>query len=390
MTEPLLSSPASVLAVLAITAATFFWLERKTRWKLFEFVPPLLFIYLLPVAFSNGGIIPAKSPVYTQLSDLALPMFLTLLLLNVDVAATFKVMGKGVFVMLAGTLGVVLGAPIGYALVAGQLGPEAWKGFGTLAGSWIGGTGNMAGVAEGLGTSGTDFGLAVIADNGIYLIWLPILLASKNIADRFHKFTGVSDDRVHQMKAAAEALQVKKEPLAMRHLVYLLAIGFAVTALSEMIAAVLPPMEPVVSEKTYRILLVTTFGLILSATPARRIPGSQELAMALIYLFVANMGAKASLEGLAGQAPWFLLGAGVWILIHGAFLLLAARLFKVDVHTAAIASAANIGGAASAPVVAACHDERLVPVSILMAMIGYAIGNYGGFAAAYLCSLFAP
>jgi uncharacterized membrane protein len=111
--------------------------------------------------------------------------------------------------------------------------------------------------------------------------------------------------------------------------------------------------------------------------------------MALVYLFVARMGAKAVIAGLAGQAIPFVVGGYIWIFIHGAFILLAARLFRIDVHTAAISSAANIGGAASAPIVAAFHDERLVPVSILMALIGYAVGNYGAFAAAWLCSLLA-
>ena len=102
--------------------------------------------------------------------------------------------------MLFGTAGVVIGAPIAYALVKGWLDPEAWKGFGALAGSWIGGTGNMAAVSEGLQTSGTHFGLAVIADNVVYLVWLPLLLQSKNFANRFHKFTRVSDERLEQMK----------------------------------------------------------------------------------------------------------------------------------------------------------------------------------------------
>jgi uncharacterized membrane protein len=111
--------------------------------------------------------------------------------------------------------------------------------------------------------------------------------------------------------------------------------------------------------------------------------------MALVYLFVARMGAKASVAGLAGQAIPFVAGAYIWILIHGACLLLAAKLLKADVHTAAIASAANIGGAASAPIVAAYHDERLVPVSILMALLGYAVGNYAAFVAAWLTSMVA-
>ena len=107
--------------------------------------------------------------------------------------------------------------------------------------------------------------------------------------------------------------------------------------------------------------------------------------MALVYLFVARMGARADLSNLSGAVFWFLLGAYIWIFIHGAVLLAAARLFRVDVHTAAIASAANIGGAASAPIVAAYHKPSLVSVSILMALLGYAVGNFAAFGAGYLC-----
>ena len=107
--------------------------------------------------------------------------------------------------------------------------------------------------------------------------------------------------------------------------------------------------------------------------------------MALVYIFVANMGAKADVSGLTASAAWFILACYIWIFIHGVFCLLGAYLLRVDVHSTAIASAANIGGAASAPVVAAHHNEKLVPVSILMALMGYAIGNYGAFLTAWLC-----
>ncbi len=387
MTNPLITSSIGILFIIAGNAAIWFFLEKKTGWKLFNFIPPLLFIYMLPAVFSNTGLIPGKAPVYDWMGANILPIFLTLLLLDVDVRATVKVMGRGVFVMLIGTLGVVIGAPIGYAAVKGWLGPESWKGFGTLAGSWIGGTGNMAAVSEGLGTGGTDFGLAVIADNVVYLIWLPILLQSKNLAKWFHKFTGVSESRLDSMKTAADGLVVEKGKPAMRHLLYLIAIGVGAAWLADALSALIPALPPVLTTGTYKILLVTTIGLILSFSPARTIPGSHELAMALVYLFVARMGAKATVEGLAGQAVPFVAGAYIWIFIHGAFILLAARLFRIDIHTAAISSAANIGGAASAPVVAAYHDERLVPVSILMALIGYAVGNYAAFLAAWLCSL---
>lgn len=385
MTEAIIDDPIGVLAILAGVAASMFWLEKKTGWKVFNFFPPLLFIYAVPVVLSNTGFMPTSSPVYDWMSSMVLPVFLILMLLNVDVRSAVRVMGRGIFVMLFGTLGVMIGAPVAYFLVKSGLGPETWKGFGALAGSWIGGTGNMAAISEMIGTSGSDFGLAVMADNLVYIVWLPILLGSRNLAGWFHKFTGVSEQRLEQMKQAAGELQKDKGKPHMRHLLYLFFLGLAATWGANELAQIMPVVPPILTASSWRILLVTTVGLLLSFTKARDIPGSHALAMALVYLFVANMGAKAEFSGIAGSALWFLLGAYLWIFIHGGFCLLGARLFKVDVHTAAIASAANIGGAASAPVVAAYHDERLVPVSILMALIGYAIGTYAGWATGWLC-----
>ena len=385
--DVLITDSVGILFVLAGNAALWFWLEKRTGWELFSYFPPLIFIYLIPAILSNTHIIPLSSPTYDWMGKSLLPMFLLLLLLDVDVRAAVRVMGRGVLVMLAGTAGVVIGAPIAYAIVKGYLGPEAWKGYGALAGNWIGGTGNMAAVGEGLETPGTEFGLAVIADHAVYLVWLPILLASKKMAARFHKFTGVDEGRLKALHKAADALRVEKPKVEMRHILYLIGLAAGATWVATGLADRLPALPPVLSASTYKILIVTSFGIALSFTPARKIPGSHILAMALVYLFVARMGARASVEGLAGQALPFVAGAYLWICIHGAFLLLAAKLLKVDVHTAAISSAANIGGAASAPVVAAYHDERLVPVSILMALIGYAVGNYAAFLAAYLCSV---
>jgi uncharacterized membrane protein len=382
----MLTSPAAVLATLATVAAFFFWLEQWTRWKMFRLFPPLLFIYATPLILSNTGVLPSASPAYDVLNQFGLPVFITLLLLSVDVGAAVRIMGKGVFVMLLGTGGIIIGAPIAYFIVHRWLPPDAWKGFGALAGSWIGGTGNMAAVAGGLDTPPAAFGLAVLADNVIYVIWLPILLGSKSFADRFNRWARVSEDRVAKMEAAARAEAITKtdQPLLLRHLLYLAALALLVTAISAWLAPQLPVIDPILSTSTWRVLIVTTIGLALSFTPARSIPRSHEIAMAIVYVFVAGMGARASLAGLA-DAPVFLLGAFIWIFIHGLFCLAGAWLFRVDVHSAAIASAANVGGAASAPVVAAYHRESLVPASILMALLGYAIGNYGAFLAARLC-----
>jgi len=387
MNSACIENPLAVLLTLAALTAFFFWLEQMTRWRVFTYFPPLIFVYAVPLILSNTGVLTRESPVYAGMGQFMLPFLLTVMLLNVDIVTTVRVMGRGVVVMLCGTLGVVLGAPLAYALVRGHLGPEGWKAFGVLAGSWIGGTGNMAAMKEGLEASDTAYGLAALADNAVYLVWLPILLGSKRAAGWFHRWVRVDEGRLRMLEQIEAGSASGPESPEMRHLLYLLFLGIGVTWLGTVLSPRLPEVGVVLTASSWKILIVTTLGLALSFTPARALPGSHAMAMALLYLFVARMGAGADLSDLKAQAPWFLFGTGVWILLHGAFCVLAARLLHVDIHSTVIASAANIGGAASATVVAAHHNPRLVPVSILMALLGYAIGNYGALLAAWLCQL---
>jgi uncharacterized membrane protein len=380
-------SPAGVLAALSTICAFFFWLEKCTGWRFFQYVPPLIFIYLVPLLLANLGVLAGKSPVYDAMDSLMLPMMLVLLLLNVDIRGTYRVMGRGLGVMLFGSCGVMLGAVVGLLIVKHWLGPDAWKAFGTLSASWIGGTGNMAAVRGMLSTPGAEFGLAVLADSTVYAFWLPILLASKRYADRFASFTGVEPDRIERMNEAARTNRRERHAPAMRDYLFLLSVALLVTWLAGLIAARLPQVDPYLSVSTWQILVITTLGIVLAFTPLSQIPGSQELGMAFVFLFVAKMGASAELAGVAQQAIPFLIGAFIMIAIHGAFCVLGAKLLRTDLHTAAIASAANIGGAASASIVASYHQPALVPPAILMALVGYAIGNYCGYLTALLCRL---
>ncbi len=379
-----IASPAGVLTVLCGVGAFFFFLEERTRWKLFNYFPPLVFIYAVPAVLSNTGVLPKHSVVYDWIGATILPILLVIMLLKVDIASTVRVMGRGIFVMLFGSAGVVIGAPLSLLLVRDKLPDDIWKAFGALAGSWIGGTANMAAVAKGLETSPEGFGLAVLGDNLVYMVWLPILLGSKSFAGIFNRFTRVDAKRIQMLESAQLRTEASHENVRVRHFLYLLFLGFVCTWAAEALSGRLPVLGVVLTTSTWKILLITTMGLLLSLTPARRIPASHELAMALVYIFVANIGAQADVSGLSRSAGWFILACYVWIAVHGAFCVLGAYLLKVDLHSAAIASAANIGGAASAPIVAAHHNEKLVPASILMALIGYAIGNYGGFLAAWL------
>jgi uncharacterized membrane protein len=383
MESALISSPIGVLAVLSLVAAFFFFLQQVTQARVFEYLPPLLFIYATPVFLNNFDVIPSESPIYGGLSAYLLPAFIVLMLIKVNVPAVVRVMGKGVLVMLLGTVGVMVGAVIAYWLVHPFLSPDAWKGYGALAGSWIGGTANMAATAEMLGTSEEQFGLAVIADNVIYVVWLPLLLISRDFADRFNRWARVPADRLASMDAAAQIHVDEDRPATMPQYLFLTAVVISVTwigtalapPIANWIASANSGLANVFSVTTTRILLVTTIALVLSTSPVSRLPNSTAMGTALIYVFVAGMGARASVAGLA-EAPWFVAGAFVWIAIHGLFCLAGAWIFRVDVHSVAIASAANIGAAASAPVVAAHHRQSLVPASILMALLGYALGNY--------------
>ncbi len=384
----LITSPIGVLAILSAVAAFFFYLEKATGAKLFQFLPPLLFIYLTPVILSNvaiGGttVMPNDSIIYSGLSKYALPAFIVLMLIKVDVPAVVRIMGKGVLVMLMGTAGVMIGGVVSYMIVHRWLSDDAWTGIGALAGSWIGGTANMAATQEMLGTSNELFGLAVIADNAVYIIWLPILLTSRNFADKFNAWARVPKERLVAMEEAAETHVEEEHPPTMPEYIFLAAIVIGVSwigislapGISQWIGGNVEALAPVFGESTTRILLVTTIALVLSTTPVSKLPNSTAIGTALVYIFVAGIGARAEIAGLA-QAPAFLLGAFIWIFIHGAFCLAGAWIFRVDIHSVAIASAANIGAAASAPIVAAHHKPRLVPVSILMALLGYAMGNY--------------
>jgi uncharacterized membrane protein len=383
MSDALISSPGGVLAVLCAVAAFWFFIDQVTQWKFFQYLPPLLFIYATPVFLNNLDVIPSNSLVYSGLSSYVLPAFIVLMLLKVNVPAAVRIMGKGVLVMLMGTVGVIVGAVVAYVIVHRWLAPDAWTGFGALAGSWIGGTGNMAATSEMLNTPPEQFGLAVLADNVVYIVWLPLLLASRNFADRFNAWARVPEDRMRLMDAASDAVIEEERTPVMRDYIYLAAIAIGVTWIASSLASIFfnammqnaPSLETLLSESTWRILLITTIALALSTTPVSRLPNPTAIGTAMIYIFVAGMGARASIAGF-GQAPAFLLGAFIWITIHGAFCLVGAKLFRVDVHSVAIASAANIGAAASAPIVAAFHRPSLVPVSILMALLGYAMGNY--------------
>ncbi|TNF77613.1 MAG: DUF819 family protein [Acidobacteria bacterium] len=393
--EPIFTDLVGVMMVITMIPVFFVWLERKTKWKVFDFLPAIIWIFLTPIFLSNlslvpffnsPDIIPRSSPIYSTFKSFAVPLFIVLMLLDINIREAMRVAWRGAVVLVIGSIGIVVGAAISFYLFKSGLPENAWSGFGALAGSWIGGTGNLAAVAESLKTPEEFVGVVVIVDNFVYLVYFPIIITSRRWASWFNRFTRVSQEQIDHIAETTKEVEKKSHEIHFRDLLTLLGFGFTSIFVARYVAGFLPEFPPVFTNSTWAMLLVTTIGILLSATPLKKVPGTEPLAMTFVYIYMTMIGASADLSQLAG-AQWFLIAGFVCIAVHFVFIVLGARLLRLDVGMAAVSSVAAVGGAASAPVAASFHREELVPVSIMLALIGYALGNYLGVGAAYLCHM---
>jgi uncharacterized membrane protein len=364
----------------------FLWLEKKTRWKVFDILPAIVWIFLTPIFLSNLNVIPRSTPIYTTFRSFAVPLFIVLMLLDINIRQSLKVVWRGAGVLVLGAIGIVIGAAVSFFMFRSGLPPDTWRGYGALAGSWIGGTGNLAAVAESLDTPGEMVGMVVLVDNFVYVLYFPLILTCKRWAKQFNRFTKVSQETIDHVTQVDQEIEKKSHEVHFRDILVLMGFAFTAIYAADRLAGIFPVIEPVFTQTTWSILLVTTFGIALSATPLKDVPGTAPLAMGFVYIYMTMIGAQADLTKIGG-AQWFLAAGFICIGVHLVFIVLGARLFRIDVSMAAVSSVAAVGGAASAPVAAGYHREELVPISIMLALIGYALGNYLGVATAYVCHL---
>jgi len=221
----LITHPYALLAVMMLIPVLFLNLERWTGWKVFDYLTPVIWIFILPIALSSTRVIPTSSPTYSTFKAFAVPMFIILMLLDVDLRSTMRVALRSVGVLVIGAIGVVIGGVLAFALLKGNLEPDAWRGFGALAGSWIGGTGNLAAVAEAVQTPPTMIGLVVIADTFIFILYFPLLFMAKKWAKPFAKFTRVSEEDARKLDEAVNQIEEKTSNVQYRDVLTLLGAG---------------------------------------------------------------------------------------------------------------------------------------------------------------------
>lgn len=399
---PLIQDPMAVFAFSAAVCAFVFWTARQS-WaqKFYRIIPSIVLVYYIPTFASNLNIIPTSSPVYDWMKDYLLPFSLFLLMITMDVPSILRIGPKALGMMLFGTFGVVIGGPIAYLLFEAYLPPETWKGLAALSGSWIGGGGNFAALKEAVGAPESLIGAIIIVDTAVGYTWMGALLFLANYQRVFDRWNRASSEVIEDINRRLQDFQESKaRPMTLADAAVILAIGFVGAVGSQKLATVIydathvamathfPLLASIFSQFTWLVILISTLGVLLSFTPLRQIEyaGASKLGYAGLYLFLTSIGAKASLAGI--KAAWILILVGVvWILIHVGFLFLGARVLRAPLFLVAVGSQANIGGAASAPIVAAAYYEAMAPVGLLMGILGYLLGNYAGLLCAFLLRL---
>ncbi len=400
---PLITNDAVILGMLALILGFVFWTsESKTPgWKRFySFFPAILLCYFLPSLLTTFGVVnPEKSQLYFVASRYLLPAALIILTAVADLPATMRLGPKALIMFFTGTLGVVIGGPIALLLaklIAPDLvmgdGPEAvWRGMATTAGSWIGGSANQTALREIYETGPNTFSIWVAVDVIVANIWMAILLAFAANQAKMDKWLKADASLVDGVRKSAEAYEAAHTRIpTLRDLMVILAFALGATGVSHFLADILTPFfkenfpggaqYSLHSSFFWIVVVATIIGVALSFTPVRKLQGAgaTKIGSVMIYFLIATVGLNMNIAALFKTPAFFLIGA-LWITIHALLLIGVAKLIRAPVFFLAVGSQANIGGAASAPVVASAFHPSLAPVGVLLAVLGYIVGTFAGW-----------
>lgn len=402
-TAALVTNDAVVLGMLAAILGFVFWTSgsQNAFWRRFyAVVPALLLCYFLPSLLTTFGVVdPEASRLYFVASRYLLPAALVLLTASADLPATVKLGPKALIMFFTGTLGVMIGGPVALLLTSviapdllGGNGPDAiWRGMATVAGSWIGGSANQAAMYEIFDAGSDIFSIWIAVDVIVANVWMAILLwmaANQRMLDRRLKADRTA---VELVAARAEAYEAEHARIpSLTDLMLILGIAFAAMGLAHFgadnLSAWFGANVPLAAQLSldssffWLVLIATVIGVVLSFTPVRKLQGAgaTKVGSAFVYVLVATVGLNMNIAALADSPAYFAIGF-VWIAVHALLLILVAILIKAPTAFLGIGSQANIGGAASAPVVAAAFHPALAPVGVLLAVLGYIVGTFGAW-----------
>lgn len=414
MVEPLIKNDAIVFGILMgiLSFVIVTSNSNQPHWKKFyKYFPALLLCYFIPSVFNSLGIISGKdSNLYFVASRYLLPASLVLLTISVDLPAIKRLGSKAVIMFFTGTVGIVLGGPLSILLASmiapelvGGQGPEAvWRGFATVAGSWIGGGANQAAMKEIFDVGDSLFSAMIAIDVIVANIWMALLLYGTGIDDKINKWfdadvSSIDDLKLRMEQYKEQIMRIPETNDTMR----VLAIGFGITGIAHLGADTIAPAIKNAAPELARfsltsgffwlIVISTTFAILLSFTKLREIEGvgASRIGSIFIYILVATIGMKMDILSIFDNPSLFIIGL-IWMTIHAILLIIVAKIIKAPFFFLAVGSKANVGGAASAPILASAFHPSLAPVGVLLAVMGYAIGTYGAWLCGILMQVVSP
>ncbi|MEQ9403395.1 MAG: DUF819 family protein [Cyclobacteriaceae bacterium] len=414
MKEALITNDAVIFGLLMLMLGLVFHTSSGNSpfWKKFyTYVPALLVCYFLPSLLKATGLInPSDSKLYFVASRYLLPASLVLLTISVDLKEIAKLGSKAVIMFVTGTVGIMIGGPltilifsaIAPDLVGGVAPNEVWRGMTTIAGSWIGGGANQATMKEVFQVNDDLFSTMVTVDIIVGNAWLGVLIAGVAVTKLIDKKLKADSSAIETLKKKMEDYQasVTRTP-NLTDLMKVLMVGFACTGFahlaSDLIVPYLSANYPVLEQYSllsgffWLVVIATTLGVVLSFTKLRELEGvgASRIGRAFIYILVATIGMNMDIIAIFQNPGYFFLGI-TWILFHVLLLAIVAKLIKAPYFFIAVGSTANVGGAASAPVIASEFHPSLAPVGVLMAVLGYVLGTYGAYVCGLLMQAVAP
>ncbi|MEO6683030.1 MAG: DUF819 family protein [Ginsengibacter sp.] len=400
---PLITDDAVVFGLLSFILFIVFYTNSSNKpffKKFYSVVPALLLCYFIPGLMNSFGIISGESSgLYKVASRYLLPASLVLFTLSLDLKEIWKLRKMAGLMFITGTIGIIIGGPIALYIVSrfvpdllGGEGPEeTWRGLSTIAGSWIGGGANQAAMFEVFKPGSKLFSAAIAVDVIVANIWMAILLYGTGINDRLNRFFKADSKNVDELKTKIENYRlstVKMPGLSDTMMIVGLSMGvmglshFFGDAIAGWISVNAPHLAnfSLTSSFFWLVLIATLFGIILSFTPARKLEGAgaSRIGSVFLYFLVATIGMQMDLMAIFSQPALFAVGL-IWVSIHAILLIIIGRIAKIPFFFLAVGSQANIGGAASAPIVASAFHTALAPVGVLLAVFGYALGTYGAY-----------
>ncbi len=396
---------ALFIALCAIVAGIYRLSETRALAKVFNILPSVFWFYFIPMLLATFGFFPEKSPTFTVIRDYFLPTSLFLLFISVSLPELLKLGRRTLMIMLAATGAVILGSVAGVLAIlplfkSGTLPAEhlesLWKGVAALSGSWTGGSANMAAVWESLtGETKTDverqiYSAMIAVDVCVAYPWMALLVALAGHQVKINRWLKADTRRIEEVNQRIAAVsEGQSRPIATAKFLYMIALALVTALACKFFGAELqkiitagiesPLWRSIFGAYSIMIVLVTLVGLGCSFTPVSRLEsyGASKVGYALLFLVLARIGAEGNLNVIRTFPAYLIMGI-VWMLVHGAVLLVVVKFSRTPLFFAVTASQANVGGAVSAPVVAAAHQPSLAVVGLLMAIVGNVVGTFAG------------